>query len=134
MERPTKYSPLEEDILTRGDSRYFLVARTEDHKDIFLAPLCLDGSESIDKAVARFRDALICSKQAFSRKGEYHPAGSGIDGKPRTEREIATALFWAKGKVLNWEGMAETEEFRRLHALSPTKPKFLGILHQGEII
>jgi hypothetical protein len=109
------FANLGQEILESDVSRYFLVARTEDRKDILVVPLALDGSEPLEHAVSRFKDAMIVSKQCFSQKGEYHPLGSRVDGRPRTEQEIATAAFYLKARQMGWTAdVQNTDEFKRL--------------------
>ncbi len=133
MDMP-KFATLGEEILTSEVSRYYLVARTEDRKDLLVVPLCLDGSESPEQAISRFKDALAVSRQCFSQKGEYFPASESIDGRARSELDHAKAAFMAKATEVGWVDVNETEEFKRLQAMMPRKPKFLGIFHQGNVI
>lgn len=106
------FANLGQEILEAKSSRYFLVARTEDRKDILSVPLALDGLESLEQAVERFKDAIMVSKMCFSLKGEYTPAGSGIDGRPRTAFEHAEVTLREKIRKFGTSGILDTDEWK----------------------
>lgn len=94
--------------------RYFLVVKSEDG-GIGALPMLLDGSETYDEAARHFLDAVIVSRQSLAARAGYHPNPNHIDGKPRTEFELAGDAFLKKVKQ-DPAGAGDSAEYHRLIA------------------
>ena len=69
-----------------GDHKYLLIVKGENGEGYFYCPLLLDGSETEEQAVSRFKDALCVVKhEAMVKYGRSCIMSGRIDGQPTPE-------------------------------------------------
>jgi len=82
--------------------------------------LMLDGSEPRAEAAKKFDNACIVASQAMAAKHNYWPCNYHVDGKPRSEFELATQEYLKKIHEVGWDNQDQASaEFDRMVALRP---------------
>ena len=100
--------------------RYFMVVKDSDGQ-VGVVPLMLDGSETRLNAAKKFLDAVLVSSQAMAAKHGYWPCNYHVDGKPRSEFELATQDYLRKMQDIGWDNADPTTlpEYQKMVALRP---------------
>lgn len=103
-----------------NQGRYWLVIKDDDGL-VGTVSLMLDGSEPMVLAANKFADACAVSRQEMAQKGNYWPCNYHVDGKPRTEFELATQTYLKKVHEVGWDNQDQAKpEFDRMVALRPS--------------
>jgi hypothetical protein len=107
--------------------RYWLVVKA-DGGGVGVVPLCLEGHESQKVATSRFEDACVVSRVAIGKRGGWNPCNYHVDGKPRTEFELACDAYMKKVAEIGVDNLGPGKialeslpEYEAMVALQPAR-------------